>query len=72
MNALGRVEDNFPIGESTWILINPNQTALELTSSRIKKCLPHATVKTIFSDFNLWIESGLPELQECGAITLLK
>lgn len=68
LNALGRVEDHLPIGESTWVVVNRNSRALELSCSRIECALPHATVKPVCSDFDRWLESGLPELKERGVI----
>jgi len=68
LSALGRVEDNRPIGDSTWIVVNRNSQTLERSCSKISSVLPRATVKSVFADFNGWLESGLPELQECGAI----
>lgn len=68
LNALGRVEDDMPIGDSTWVVVNRNPRALELSCSRIARALPRATVKPVCADFNGWLESGLRELQECGAI----
>ena len=40
LHALHRVENDMPIGESTWIIVNPNQTALDLSAERIKRPLP--------------------------------
>lgn len=68
LSALGRVEDELPIGESTWVVVNRNSSALERSCSRIASVLPRASVKDVCADFNSWFERGLPELQECGAI----
>lgn len=68
LSALGRVEDDMPIGVSSWIVVNRNAQALELSCSRISHVLPRASVKSVCVDFNEWLESGLPELQESGAI----
>lgn len=68
LSALTRVEDDKPIGDSTWVVVNRNPRALELSCSRIARALPRASVKCVCADFNGWLESGLPELQECGAI----
>jgi len=68
LNALGRVEDDLPIGESTWIVVNRDNNALEQSCYRIGQYLPRSTLRCVHSDFSDWIESGLPELQDCGAI----
>ncbi len=70
LNALSRVEDNLPIGESTWIVVNRNNITLEQSCSRIGQYLPRSILKYVYSDINDWIESELPELQECGAIAI--
>jgi len=69
LNALGRVEDDLPIGESTWIVVNRNNITLEQSCQRIKQCLPRSILKCVHSDINDWVESKFPELQECGVIT---
>lgn len=68
LNALGRVENDLPIGESTWIVVNRNSSSVELSCSKIQGYLPRAKVIGVCSDFSGWLNSGLPELQERGAI----
>lgn len=69
LNALGRVENDLPIGESTWIVVNRNSNAVSLSCSKIQGFLPRATAVGVCTDFNSWVDSGLPELQELGAIS---
>ena len=66
LQALNRAEDEMPIGESTWIVVNRNQNALEITSERIQKALPSAEIKCVCAEFGGWLEAGLVELRECG------
>ena len=68
LSALNRAEDEMPIGESDWVVVNQNKNALDISCARIKKALPRATVKKVCSDFNSWLKSGMNELRECGAI----
>lgn len=68
LSALNRVEDDLPIGESVWVIVNRNPQALETSRTRISHALPRATVKGICTDFDSWLKQGVKELQECGAI----
>jgi len=68
LSALNRAEDDLPIGESVWVVVNRNRNALDVSCARIAKALPRATVKSVHSDFDAWQESGMKELQDCGAI----
>lgn len=67
--SLQKVEDDLPIGESRWILVNPDAQALAVAASQFRKALPHADVLEVPLSFDMWLEAGLPELQEFGAIT---
>jgi len=68
--ALGCVGDDMPIGESTWVVVNRNSRALKLSCSRIGEILPDASVVPVCSDFASWVENRMPELVECGALSL--
>ncbi len=68
LSALNRAEDDLPIRESVWVMVNRNKSALDISCARIEKALPRATVKQVCAEFNNWLESGMKELQECGAI----
>ena len=70
LNAINRVEDDLPIGESLWIVVNRNQKTLENSCAKIEHALPSATVKKVCADFKSWLDSGVQELQKCGAIVL--
>ncbi len=70
LSALNRVEDDLPIGESIWIVVNRNPRALELSGSRIARALPRANIKCVCASFGEWVDGGLQELQECGAIVI--
>lgn len=67
--ALGRAEDDLPIGESSWIVVNPNRTVLDLSCQRIEKVLPHASVKPVRGTLSEWLQSGPQELREWGTLT---
>jgi len=69
LSALHRAEDEMPIGESVWVVVNRNKDALDIACTRIEEALPRATVKKVCSDFSGWLKAGMNELQECGAIT---
>lgn len=64
LKALGRVEDDLPIGESSWIVVNPNTTALNESCQRIAHVLPHASVTPVSATLNDWLQSGTQELRK--------
>lgn len=68
LHALRRVEDDLPIGESDWIVVNPTADDLDATCERIQKALPAATVTRVCGKFGDWILRRVPELQALGAI----
>lgn len=60
--ALGRVEDDLPIGESFWTIINPDQNILDLTKSLIQMNLPNAKVDCFAGTLDQWRVCGMPRL----------
>lgn len=70
LNAINRVEDDLPIGESTWIILNPDASTLTALGGRLKAAMPRAQIIPKQSTFRAWLGMKLPELQSCGAITL--
>jgi hypothetical protein len=67
--ALSRVQEELPVGESLWIVVNPNAETLFYTRMIILKNLPSAIVRTCASNLQLWLAHETPELQSCGAIS---
>jgi hypothetical protein len=68
LSALKRVEDDLPIGESCWIVLNPNTDALSATCHRLQAALPRAKVVSSVTTFRAWLDGQAPELQSRGAI----
>ena len=68
LHALRRVEDDLPIGDSYWIVVNPSGEALSSTCARLRAALPHARIVGVASTFGAWLRARVPELQSCGAI----
>ncbi|TKR55361.1 hypothetical protein D7I39_11120 [Allopusillimonas ginsengisoli] len=62
LQALGKVEDDLPIGESSWLIINPDAGALKKSCQAIQEHLPHATIKSVCSGFSDWQDDGYPGL----------
>lgn len=69
LSALNRVEDDMPIGESTWVVVNRNQSALDAASARISAALPNATIIKKCITLEAWLDNKLPELGEYGAFS---
>jgi len=68
LRALQHVEDDLPIGQSHWIVVNPNADALSTACERLKTALLGATIIGNASTFGSWLSSQVPELQSRGAI----
>lgn len=69
LKVLGGVEDDLPIGESSWIVVNPNQAALAKSAGHIQAVLPRASVICVETSFGKWLGGGLKELQDVGALS---
>jgi hypothetical protein len=67
--ALNRVQDDCPVGESYWIVVNPNGSILNDTNSKILDALPAAVVCTQKSSFGSWIRGDFLELTNQGALS---
>lgn len=68
LSALRRVEDDCPIGDSLWIVLNPNTDALSATCARLQVALPNAEIVGSVTTFRAWLDAQVPELQSRGAI----
>ena len=68
LSALSRAEDNLPIGKSTWIVVNPDETALATSCARIKAALPRSSLIRVRATLQQWVKAGLPELGQCGKL----
>lgn len=66
LSMLQSVEDDLPIGESYWIILNPKEEQLNETARIIQGYLPRAKFYLIKEEFGKWVESGLPELTKTG------
>lgn len=68
LSALNRVEDDLPIGESFWVVVNPNAEALDITCARLQASLPRARIVKREATFRTWLNAQLPELQSLGVL----
>jgi hypothetical protein len=68
LSRLRQVEDQLPIGDSHWIVVNPDDNACMTTCERLQKALPGAKITANSSTFRVWVLDGVPELQSCGAV----
>lgn len=68
LSSIQRLQDDLPIGESNWYILNPNEVDLASTANRIIAALPRARVTTLPKTFRAWLDEKLPELQACGAL----
>jgi hypothetical protein len=70
LQALGRVGDDVPIGESSWIVVNSNKDALSVSCQRIQNVLPLASVTPVHATLSEWLKRGAQELKEWGTLAL--
>ncbi len=66
LGSINRVEDDLPIGNSIWIVLNPDKNVLNISSSRIATALPRSKVYTKAIGFNEWIIEGMHTLVGLG------
>ena len=65
--SLNKVEDDLPIGNSLWLVLNPDKEALQISSSRIASALPRSKVFVAPKRFEEWIDDGMIVLKDIGA-----
>jgi len=68
LSALSRVEDDLPIGEATWTILNPDDAALQSACDRIQAALPFARVHGVRTTLEMWLVDRMPTLQAEGAV----
>jgi hypothetical protein len=68
LTSLNKIEDDLPIGSSSWLIVNPNKEALSNSAQAIKSALPRADVYTINETFDNWVKNKLPELGKEGIL----
>jgi hypothetical protein len=68
LGAISHVEDDLPIGESTWVVVNRNEEEMNHVGGYLQDAMPHAEVRTVHSDFGSWIMGPMTELVELGAL----
>lgn len=69
LQSLQLVEDDLPIGESQWLIINPDINAARTVSHRIQSALPQSNISIVSSGLIEWIEAGSAELINWGALS---
>jgi len=68
LTALGNVP--LPIEGSRWLVVNPNESALDTVCANIRSKLPGASVVPVPSGFAEWLSHGLPELRDLGVLVM--
>ncbi len=68
LKALGDVEDDMLVGESHWVVLNPDDAALKKVVGAIQKHLPSASVDAVKKEFGVWLSEMMPELKHLGII----
>jgi hypothetical protein len=68
LKALGDVSDVLPVGESHWIVLNPDDVALNKVVNAIQSRLPSASIYAVKNKFGKWLAEKMPELHRLGVI----
>lgn len=68
LTRLNCVEDDMPIGESTWLVLNPDDRALYESCERLQRALPRARVEPIKHTLQSWLSDQMPELVTHGVL----
>jgi len=68
LSSLNKIEDDLPIGESIWLIINPNEIVLNQSAQRIQRALPQARVCVLKEKFDGWVQNKMPELKNEGIL----
>lgn len=67
---IGRHQDNLPIGNSKWIILNPDKVSLEGVAKKLTGLMPNATIITVQTSFEDWQKNYMPELAKENVITM--
>ena len=62
MGALKNHEDNCPIGNAGFIVVDPCREALDRTFAILAKCFPRASGCRVEKGLSEWIDDGMTEL----------
>ena len=57
-----------PVEGSSWVVLDPDEGALDTVCANVQSTLPGATVIPVPAGFSEWLSRGLPELQHLGVL----
>jgi hypothetical protein len=69
LSILNGVEDELPIGESKWVVVNQDKDDLDKSCSIIQGYLPRAKFYPIHKGLKEWVDTGLAELVDIGILS---
>lgn len=69
LQHLNMVEDDLPIGESQWVIVNPDANVLGVVATRIQAALPGASVSPVCRTLDQWLREGFGELRSVGVFS---
>ncbi len=62
LGAVRSHEDNLPIGQALFIVVDPSEETLKTTFSRLAACFPRADGLPVNMGLAEWLDVGMPEL----------
>lgn len=66
LRQLNKVHDTMPVGDSQWLIVNPDSAVLQVTCGRIQTALPYANVVPVCRTLDQWRKEGFRELTALG------
>jgi len=66
LHQLCKLGGDFPVGESEWLVVNPNHVNLANVCRRIEKALPDARVDGVWHTLDEWRGEGFREMRPWG------
>ena len=68
LEAFNKIHDECPVGESDWIIVNPNDSDLRDAARYVQKDLPCSCICMLHMKFDDWLKHGMPQLQKKGIL----
>jgi hypothetical protein len=68
LSAISSVQDDLPIGESTWLIVNRSKDSLDMVALHLQTALPRAHISILQLDFNVWVNGPMEELKALGVL----
>ncbi len=69
LKAIQTVQDDVPIGDSRWLILDTEKNSAEKIAERIQKALPRAIIEYVITNFADWVKLQIPEIKKLNIIS---